>query len=138
MPGAHPYAGGPEKIISMAQLVKNTEQIARDIETTGTRYRIKRPGGKQGMLLIDAEYYESWRAAIELMKQPDWRAQWDRARQERTTGLGRTVDELAQELGLDRPAQPKCRSATTRAAPPRRTKGARRNPRARGRPEQRP
>jgi hypothetical protein len=35
-----------EKTISLTRLAKDAERVAREIESAGTMYRIKRPGGK--------------------------------------------------------------------------------------------
>ena len=129
-PATPPMLEEMRKTISLDELSRNAERIADDIGASGAVYRIERRG-KAGMMLMDADYYEGWRAAIELMKQPDWRAQWDRALEERASGVGRALDDVATELGLDRPAQPHRRGTASRAATTRRSKGSRRTSRTR-------
>ena len=120
------------KTISLAQLAKNVERIADDINASGAIYCVKRRG-KAGVMLLDAAYYEGWLVAIELMKQPNWREEWDAARCAAERGEGRDLEEVAKELGLDRPAQLDRRKAASRASSARRTKGARRDSRPRRR-----
>lgn len=94
-----------KKTISMAQLAKNTEQIADDIEASGTLYRIRRPGRKT-MLLMDTEYFESWVATVEFMQDhPNWRSELEQSERDYRAGLYIPYDQLRKELGLDRPAR---------------------------------
>ena len=118
------------KTISLDERSRNAERIADDIGASGAVYRIERRGNA-GMMLMDADYDEGSRAAIELMKQTDWRAQWDAALAERASGVGRALDDVAKELALDRPAQPHRRGAASRTATTRRSKGSRRTSRIR-------
>jgi PHD/YefM family antitoxin component YafN of YafNO toxin-antitoxin module len=112
------------KTVSLDELSKNAEGIADDIRTSGAVYRIERRG-KPGMMLMDADHYEGWRAAIELMKLPDWRARWDRAMAERAAERGRALTDVARELGLDRPAKSHRRGTATRPTASRGAKGSR-------------
>lgn len=92
-----------EKTISMAQLAKNAEQIAKDIETTGTRYRIKRPGRKR-LFLVDDQYLERWAATIEFkLRHPNWREELAQAQREYEAGLYVPYEQLRKELGLAEP-----------------------------------
>lgn len=120
------------KTISLAQLAKHAERIADDIEASGTIYCVKRRG-KSGLMLLDAEAYEGWLVAIELMKQPSWREEWATARGAAARGEGRNLEAVAKELDLDRPARLDRRKAASRATTTRRAKGARSPSRARRR-----
>lgn len=122
------------KTISMSELAKNAERIAKDIDASGAIYHVKRPGTR-GMLLMDAEYFEGWRAAIEMMQRPNWQEEWQQARRELARGEGRRLDEVARELGLDRPAQPRRRKPAAGAPRTGRAKSLRRTSRAGGRSE---
>src|SRR5262245_33823909 len=105
-----------EKTISMAQLAKNTEQIAKDIETSGTLYRIKRPGRKT-MLLMDKEYFDGWVATLEFMQDhPNWRAEIEQGRREYEAGLFIPYEQVRKELGLVEPARKAKRRRTARGA----------------------
>jgi hypothetical protein len=120
------------KTISLAQLAKHAERIADDIEASGTIYCVKRRG-KSGLMLLDAEAYEGWLVAIELMKQPSWREEWATARGAAARGEGRNLEAVAKELDLDRPARLDRRKAASGATTTRRAKGARSPSRARKR-----
>jgi PHD/YefM family antitoxin component YafN of YafNO toxin-antitoxin module len=89
-----------EKTISMAQLAKNAEQIARDIETTGTTYRIKRPGRKK-LMLIDDRYFERWAAMIELkLLHPNLEEELAQSRRDYEAGLFVPLEQVIAERGL--------------------------------------
>jgi PHD/YefM family antitoxin component YafN of YafNO toxin-antitoxin module len=120
------------KTISLAQLAKDPERIARDIDSSGAVYYVKRPGHRP-MLLMDEEYFEGWRVVIELMQQPNWREELEQSRRDFAAGRYRDLEEVVKELGLDRPAQPRRRRSAPRASGARTAKGARRASRARGR-----
>jgi hypothetical protein len=120
------------KTISTAQLAKNTETIVRDIDLSGAVYRIKRPG-RPRVLMMTEEYFEGWLVVAELSGNPDVRAQLEQSRRDSAAGLGRTLDEIEKELGLDRQAPARRRGAASRSARTGRTKGTRSASRARGR-----
>jgi PHD/YefM family antitoxin component YafN of YafNO toxin-antitoxin module len=120
------------KTISLTQLAKDAERIARDIDSSGAVYHVKRPGHRD-MLLMDEEYFEGWRVVFELMQRPSWREELEQSRRDFAAGRHRELDEVAKELGLDRPAQPRRRSTAPRAAAASRTKSTRRTSRSRGR-----
>jgi hypothetical protein len=89
-----------EKTISMAQLAKNTEEIARDIETTGTLYRIKRPGRKR-LLLVDDHYLERLAATIEFkLMHPNWKEELAESRRQYQAGLCIPLEQALAERGL--------------------------------------
>lgn len=119
------------KTISMAELAKHAERIADDINASGTIYCIERRG-KAGVMLMDANYYEGWRVAIELMQRASWREEWAEARLAAERGEGRKLEEVAKELGLDRSDRSRRRRPASRASTPRSAKGSRRASRARG------
>lgn len=105
-----------EKTISMAQLAKNTEEIARDIETTGTLYRIKRPGRKR-LVLVDDHYFERWAATIEFMVQhPNWKEELAQADREYEAGLYIPFEQMLAERGLAEPGRKAKRKSTVRRA----------------------
>jgi PHD/YefM family antitoxin component YafN of YafNO toxin-antitoxin module len=87
------------KTISMSQLAKNAERIARDIESAGHMYRIKGPRG--AMLLMDWEQYESWREMLALMRRPNWQSEWVQMERDASARRGRDLDTVVQELGLE-------------------------------------
>ena len=120
------------KTISLAQLAKNPERIARDIDSCGAVYHVKRPG-RRDMLLMDEEYFEGWLVAIELMQRPNWREELEQSRRDAEAGRGRDLEEVVKELGLDRPAQQRRRRPAARTARTRSAKDSRRTPRGRGR-----
>ena len=121
------------KTISMSQLSKNTERIASDIETKGTVYRIKRPGHR-AMLLVDDDYFESRLAMLDIQRAfPNWREAWARSQRELAEGRGRTLDEVARELGLDSPTIKRGRRSTRGASGSRSSKSPSRTSRARRR-----
>jgi hypothetical protein len=92
-----------EKTISLAQLAKNTEKIARDIEMSGTLYRIKRPGRRR-LVLVDDNYFERWKATMEFIAQhPNWEEELEQGRREYEAGLCIPWEQLRKELGLDAP-----------------------------------
>jgi PHD/YefM family antitoxin component YafN of YafNO toxin-antitoxin module len=125
-----------KKTISVSELAKNAERIARDVDASGTVYHIKRRG-RSGMLLMDHDYYLAWRDAIELMQRPNWREELEQSRRDFAAGRYRDLEDVVKELGLDRAAQPRRRAAASRPARPGRTKSTRRTPGARGRTAQR-
>lgn len=120
------------KTISLARLTKDADRIVRDIDSSGTVYSIKRPGGRT-MLLMDEEYFDGWRTVAELMQRPNWREELVESRSAFAAGRFRTLDEIERELGLDRPAHSRSRGAAPRTRRTGATKGARRTSRARSR-----
>jgi hypothetical protein len=90
-----------QKTISMADLAKNAERIAKDIETAGTVYRIRRPGHRP-MLLMDQEQLECRIATIEFMaRHPNWEQELEEGRREYREGKCVPLDVVIKELGLD-------------------------------------
>jgi PHD/YefM family antitoxin component YafN of YafNO toxin-antitoxin module len=90
-----------EKTISMAQLAKNVERIADDIEAAGTVYRIKRPG-RRAIVLIDQQYFESRLATLEFMQRhPNWKQELEEGRRQYQAGLYLPYEQIRKELGLD-------------------------------------
>ena len=112
-----------EKTISMAELTRNAERIAKDIETAGTVYRVERPGHRS-MLLIDLDYFDGRIAALEFMQMhPNWREEIEEGRREFREGKCIPLDLALRELGLDEPSpKTKRAKATRRSARARRTK----------------
>lgn len=110
-----------EKIISVTDLVRNAARIARDVEVEGTVYRITR-GGRGSMVLVDEEYFEGWMAALDEMRRPDWREVWEETSRDIAAGRGRTLDEVAKEIGREGSPHKKGRKSAPRAARPRRPK----------------
>ncbi|NVB78674.1 MAG: hypothetical protein HOV81_09795 [Kofleriaceae bacterium] len=121
-----------QKTISMAELAKNAERIAKDIETAGTVYRVKRPGHR-AMLLMDDAYFEGWKAVIELMQRANWRDEWARSEAELAQGRGRELSEVLAELTGDSAAKPHGRAPARRDAGRRAAKDQRRSPRTKRR-----
>lgn len=117
----------------MADLAKNGERIAKDIETAGTVYRVRRPGHR-AMLLMDDSYFDGWKAAIELMQRPNWREEWARSERELAQGRGRMLSEILQELGGASAPEPDGEPAAGR---PPRNRGTKSRKRA-SRPKRRP
>lgn len=117
-----------QKTISMAELARNADRIAKDIETAGTVYRVKRPGHR-AMLLMDDAYFEGWRAAIELMQRPSWREEWARSELELVQGRGRELSDVLAELNGDRPAKHHRGGSAARNAGRRSAKSRRRSSR---------
>ncbi|HEX5060605.1 MAG TPA: hypothetical protein VFV99_14655 [Kofleriaceae bacterium] len=109
------------KTISLAQLAKNPEKIAKDIEASGSTYRIRRPGRK-AMLLVGQDYFDSWVASLEfIQRHPNWREELKQSELDYKAGLCRPLDEILEELGLDeRPANTRRRGAAPRTATNRR------------------
>lgn len=101
-----------EKTISVTDLVRNASRIADDIEA-GTIYRVTR-GGRGSMVLVDVDYYEGWKAAIEEMQRPGWRAAWEQSNRQIAEGKGRDLDAILKDLRLDDPANRRRRTATKR------------------------
>jgi antitoxin YefM len=120
------------KTISMARLAKDPETIARDIETSGAIYCIKRRG-RPPMLLMNEEYFEGWRVVIELMQQPGWREELEQSRRDFAEGRFRSLDEIEKEFGLDRPTPTRRRGTAARSTRTSRAKGPQRTARARSR-----
>jgi hypothetical protein len=53
-------------------------------------------------------------AARALMSRPNWREELEQSRRDAAAGRGRPLEVVLKELGLDRPAQRKRRSAAPR------------------------
>lgn len=120
------------KTISMAELAKNPESVAQDIDASGAVYCIKRPG-KPRMLLMDAEYFEGQQAIMRLMQDPHWGPRLQQAQRDFEAGRGITLDELEAELDRDRPAQSRRRGSASGDASSSRTKSSPRAARSRRR-----
>lgn len=102
-----------EKTISIAQLAKNPERVADDIET-GTVYRIKHPG-RRAMILLDHEVFESRLATLEFMQRhPNWRRELAEARRQYDAGLYVPYEQVRKELGLAEPRRKSGRSSSAR------------------------
>jgi len=102
-----------QRIISVTDFVRNAARIAKDIERKGTIYRITR-GGRSSMVLVDTEYYQGWMAAIDEMRRRDWREVLAEGHRDAAAGRGRSLDVIAQELGLEGSPRPKSRPPTRR------------------------
>src|SRR3954469_3446276 len=89
-----------EKIISVNDFVRNAASIAREVETEGTVYRITR-GGRRRMVLVDAEYFNGWIAALEEIRRPDWREVHGEATKAIAEDRGEDLDVVVKELGLE-------------------------------------
>jgi hypothetical protein len=113
-----------KKTISMAQLAKNVERIATDIERTGTVYRIRRPGHRS-MLLVDRDYIEGLKVVAELdAMHPRWREEIVEGRREVAQGHGIPIEVALAELGLADPAaHPKRLGKARKPSRSRRAKG---------------
>ena len=122
-----------EKTISLTELERNAERIAKDIEVANTVYRIKRPGHRS-MMLIDHQYFESWVATIDFVQRhPNWEAEMEEGQRDILEGRGIPLEVAIKELGLEgrypKPTRSKpSRSArgTKRARPARRRRRVRR------------
>lgn len=112
-----------QKTISMAELAKNAEQIAKDIETASTVYRIRRPGHRP-MVLMDQQQLESRIATAEFKaRHPNWEQEIEEGRREYREGKCIPLDVVVEELGLaERPRKKSGSKAVGRATRPRRTK----------------
>ena len=100
------------KTISMSELTKHAERIARDIEATGTVYRIKRPG-KSRLMLISDQDLQRWRETVEFLAQhPNLAQELADGDREHRAGKFVPFEEVLRELGLEAPA-PKTRSRKT-------------------------
>jgi hypothetical protein len=112
-----------EKTISMAQLAKNTEEIAQDIESSGTVYRIKRPGRKR-LFLIDDHYLERLTATIEFkLRHPNWKQELEKSRREYEAGLCIPLEQVLEERRLaDAARNAKGKSSVRRASGGRRAR----------------
>src|SRR5688572_28699362 len=110
-----------EKIISVTDLVRNAARIAKEVETEGTVYRITR-GGRGSMVLVDEEYFDGWMAALDEMRRPGWREALTAARRDVATGRGRSLDVIAEEMGIEDPPRTRSRAAASRTPRPRRRK----------------
>jgi hypothetical protein len=112
-----------EKTISMAQLAKNPERIADDIEAAGTVYRIKRPG-RRTMMLVDHQYFESRLATLEFMQRhPNWKQELEETRREYDAGLCIPLEQILAERGLAEAARNiEGKSTVRRASGSRRTR----------------
>ncbi len=110
-----------QRIISVTDLVRNVAQIAREVESEGTVYRITR-AGRGSMVLVDNEYFDAWMAAIDEMRRPDWRETLAQGRRHAAAGRGRSLDVVAKELGLERSPDPKSRKPARRPPATRRAK----------------
>ena len=130
---AHMLEAMDRKMISMARLAKDPEKVARDIDSSGAVYCITRPGGRTAMMMMDEDSFETLQLQLELARNPALREQIDQSRRDFAEGRYRTLDEIEKELGLDRPAQPRRRSAGARTATARGAKGNARTSRARNR-----
>jgi PHD/YefM family antitoxin component YafN of YafNO toxin-antitoxin module len=123
-----------EKTISMAELAKHAERIARDIETAGTVYRIKRVG-RPNILVIDELYLERRVAMAELMQVPGWQEHLEQSRRDFEQGRSRPLDDVLEELGFAESRAKQRRSkAARRVASSRSTARGKRAPRASRRP----
>ncbi|HEY5920611.1 MAG TPA: hypothetical protein VIV11_03025 [Kofleriaceae bacterium] len=120
------------KTISMAQLAKNTEDIARDIDSSRGVYRIKRQG-RPDILLMHEEYFEGWLVVAELSGNPEVRRQLEQSRRDANADRGRNLDEIEKELGLDRKAPTRRRGSVPRSTRASGAKGIRSAPRSRRR-----
>ena len=89
-----------EKIISVTDLARNADSIAREVSTEGTVYRITR-GGRGAMVLVDQEYFDGWMAAIEEMQRPDWREVLAETKRDVAAGRMRSLDDYVKERGLE-------------------------------------
>lgn len=120
------------KTISLARLAKDPDTIVRDIDSSGAVYSIKRRG-RRTMLLMDEQYFEGWRAVLELMQRRFWREELEQSKRDFAEGRFRSLEEIERELHLDRPARSRGRSAAPRISRTRSPKGTQRPSRARGR-----
>lgn len=111
------------KNISLADFTKNAARIADDIDASGTVYCIKRRG-KPGIMRMDASHYE----AMQQWHNAHWRERLAQSQRDFAAGRGRDLEEIAKELGLDRPAQPRRRGAAPRTTRAGRSKAHAREP----------
>jgi PHD/YefM family antitoxin component YafN of YafNO toxin-antitoxin module len=125
-----------ERIISVTDLVRNAARIAEEIETEGTIYKITR-NGRGSMVLVDHEYFDAWMHAIDEMRRPDWREVWERTTRDIAAGRGRDLEDIAKELGFDRPPHTRRGKAAARAPSARRKQSRPRTAGARGRTSKR-
>lgn len=112
-----------EKTISMSQLAKNAERIAQDIESHKTVYRVRHRRGS-AMVLMDWASYEQWLAVHDIVRRPNWLAEWRSTEDQVATHTGRYLDDVMKELG-DGVAERDGRGSAKRATARRARKGPR-------------
>src|SRR5262245_27924796 len=108
-----------EKIISVTDLVRHTAQITKEVAEEGTIFRITR-GGRGSMVLVDEEYFNGWMAALDEMRRPGWREDYDQTTRDIAERRGHDLDVVVKELGLE------SHSRSTRKTPARRPARTRR------------
>lgn len=109
-----------QKTISMSDLTRHAERIAKDVETARTVYRIKRPG-KSSMLLVHAGYFEDQLTTLEFIAQhPNWREELERGHREYLEGKSVSLEDVCRELGIEIPPAHAKRRKGSRRAPKRR------------------
>jgi PHD/YefM family antitoxin component YafN of YafNO toxin-antitoxin module len=124
------------KSISVNELSKRAERVATDIETTGTVYRVTRPG-RAPMVFVDESSYASLQETVQfLLRHPNWREEFEQSDRDFAAGRYVTLDDYLAERGLD-PAEGRPlavgKRAARRASASRSTKGSARTARARSR-----
>jgi hypothetical protein len=103
-----------KKTISMADLARNTERIAKDIERQGIVYRIKRPG-RRTLLLMDKKYFDDQLFWSEFVaRHPNWEQEMEENRRALREGRCITLEQFLQERGLADPQPQPRRAASTR------------------------
>lgn len=130
------YSSSMQRVISMADFVRDADRIAKEVQADKTVYRV-RSGKRSGVVVLDEDFYEGWLATIELMRQPNWREVLDRGRRDARAGIGITLQDLIKELGFDRPVRTGRKRAGAAASTKRQSKVARRTARSRKRAAQR-
>jgi hypothetical protein len=86
-----------EKTISMSQLAKDPERIARDIEKAGTVYRIRRPG-RRSMMLVDQDYLEDQLAMYAfLARHPNLEQELEQGRRDFLDGKCIPIEDVMRD-----------------------------------------
>ncbi len=119
---AHNMRTAMEKIISVTDLVRNAASIAREVEGEGTVYRITR-GGRGSMVLVDEQYFNGWMAAMDELRRPGWQQAYAQTTRDIAARRGRSLDDVAKELGLEGSSHAARRKPARRVARARRAKG---------------
>jgi hypothetical protein len=75
------------------------------------------------MGLVDERYFNSWMAALDEMRRPDWREVHAETTQAIAQDRGKDLDVVVKELGLEGSARRTPSKPARRPARPRRRKG---------------
>lgn len=89
-----------QKTISMSELSKHADRIAKDVDRRKTLYRVNRPSGRD-IMIMNLDHYESWVASVEFVTQhPNWREELEESDQQYRDGECRLLEDVLKELGI--------------------------------------